>query len=110
MAAKITEQTKKNSNVHVYVKLSPNVKNIVEMAKAIENAGSDGLTMINTLTGMKIHLPNRRPLIANKTGGLSGAAIKPIAIRMIYEVKQQVSIPIIGMGDRKSTRLNSSHV
>src|SRR5690625_6826411 len=110
MAAKITERLKKISNVPVYVKLSPNVTNIVEMAKAIENAGADGLTMINTLTGMKIHLPNRRPLIANKTGGLSGAAIKPIAIRMIYEVKQQVSIPIIGMGDRKSTRLNSSHV
>jgi len=98
MAATVTERVKKISNVPVYVKLSPNVTNIVEMAKAIENAGADGLTMINTLTGMKIHLPNRRPLIANKTGGLSGAAIKPIAIRMIYEVKQQVSIPIIGMG------------
>src|SRR5690625_3886020 len=98
MAATVTERVKKVSNVPVYVKLSPNVTNIVEMAKAIENAGADGLTMINTLTGMKIHLPNRRPLIANKTGGLSGAAIKPIAIRMIYEVKQQVSIPIIGMG------------
>src|SRR5690625_1542478 len=68
------------------------------MAKAIENAGADGLTMINTLTGMQIHLPSKRPVIANKTGGLSGPAIKPIAIRMIYEVKQHVSIPIIGMG------------
>src|SRR5690625_3873999 len=98
MAATVTERVKKISNVPVYVKLSPNVTNIVEMAKAIENAGADGLTMINTLTGMKIHLPNRRPLSANKTDGVSGAAIKPIAIRMIYEVKQQVSIPIIGMG------------
>src|SRR5699024_4940031 len=70
----------------------------VEMATAIEAAGADGLTMINTLTGMQIHLPSKKPLIANKTGGLSGPAIKPIAIRMIYEVKQHVSIPIIGMG------------
>src|SRR5690625_2140874 len=98
MASIVTERVKRISNVPVYVKLSPNVTNVIEMAKAIEDAGADGLTMINTLTGMKIHLPNRRPLIANKTGGLSGAAIKPIAIRMIYEVKQQVSIPIIGMG------------
>lgn len=98
MASIVTERVKQVSNVPVYVKLSPNVTNIVEMAKAIEDAGADGLTMINTLTGMKIHLPSRRPLIANKTGGLSGAAIKPIAIRMIYEVKQHVSIPIIGMG------------
>lgn len=98
MAATVTEKVKKISNVPVYVKLSPNVTNIVEMAKAIEVAGADGLTMINTLTGMQIHLPSRKPVIANKTGGLSGAAIKPIAIRMIYEVKQHVSIPIIGMG------------
>lgn len=98
MAATVTERVKKCSNVPVYVKLSPNVTNIVEMAKAIESAGADGLTMINTLTGMQIHLPSKRPLIANKTGGLSGPAIKPIAIRMIYEVKQHVSIPIIGMG------------
>lgn len=98
MAAIVTEKVKKISNVPVYVKLSPNVTNIVEMAKAIENAGADGLTMINTLTGMQINLSTKRPTIANKTGGLSGAAIKPIAIRMIYEVSQQVSIPIIGMG------------
>src|SRR5690625_1119579 len=98
MAATVTKRVKNISNVPVYVKLSPNVTNIVEMAIAIENAGADGLTMINTLTGMKIHVPSRQPLIANKTGGLSGAAIKPIAIRMIYEVKQHVSIPIIGMG------------
>src|SRR5690625_4297237 len=68
------------------------------MAKAVESAGAAGLSMINTLTGMQIHLPSKRPLIANKTGGLSGPAIKPIAIRMIYEVRQQVSLPIIGMG------------
>lgn len=98
MAASVTEKVKRASNVPVYVKLSPNVTNIVDMAKAIEQAGADGLTMINTLTGMQINLANKRPTIANKTGGLSGAAIKPIAIRMIYEVSRQVSIPIIGMG------------
>lgn len=98
MAAHITEVVKKASNLPVYVKLSPNVTDIVSMAKAVESAGADGLSMINTLTGMQIHLPSRKPLIANKTGGLSGPAIKPIAIRMIYEVRQQVSIPIIGMG------------
>lgn len=98
MAAHITDVVKKSSNLPVYVKLSPNVTDIVTMAKAVESAGADGLSMINTLTGMQIHLPSRKPLIANKTGGLSGPAIKPIAIRMIYEVSQQVSIPIIGMG------------
>lgn len=98
MAAQITALVKDASKLPVYVKLSPNVTDIVSMAKSVEEAGADGLSMINTLTGMQIHLPSRRPLIANKTGGLSGPAIKPIAIRMIYEVKQQVSIPIIGMG------------
>ncbi|WP_152656453.1 dihydroorotate dehydrogenase [Oceanobacillus sp. CFH 90083] len=98
MAKKVTAAVKEVSNLPLYVKLSPNVTNIVEMAKAVEEAGADGLSMINTLTGMKLHLPTGKPLIANQTGGLSGAAIKPIAIRMIYEVRQQVSIPIIGMG------------
>ncbi|GGP15687.1 dihydroorotate dehydrogenase [Oceanobacillus neutriphilus] len=98
MAKKVTAAVKEASNLPVYVKLSPNVTNIAEMAKAVEEAGADGLSMINTLTGMKLHLPTGKPLIANQTGGLSGAAIKPIAIRMIYEVRQQVSIPIIGMG------------
>ena len=98
MAAYVTETVKKATNLPVYVKLSPNVTDIVAIAKAVESAGADGLSMINTLTGMRMHLPSQKPLIANKTGGLSGPAIKPIAIRMIYEVKQQVSIPIIGMG------------
>lgn len=98
MAKKVTAAVKEASDLPVYVKLSPNVTNIVAMAKAVEEAGADGLSMINTLTGMKLHLPTGKPLIANQTGGLSGAAIKPIAIRMIYEVRQQVSIPIIGMG------------
>src|SRR5690625_4485230 len=102
MAAEVTKAVKKVSQYPVYVKLSPNVTNIVSMAKAVENAGADGLSMINTLTGMQISLDRRQPLLANQTGGLSGSAIKPIAIRMIYEVKQKISIPIIGMGGIKS--------
>jgi dihydroorotate dehydrogenase (NAD+) catalytic subunit len=98
MAANVTERVKRASNLPVYVKLSPNVSDIVAMAKAVEVAGADGLSMINTLTGMQIHLPSKRPLLANQIGGLSGAAIKPVAIKMLYEVKQHVSIPIIGMG------------
>ncbi len=98
MAEEITRRVKAKSNVPVYVKLSPNVTNIVDIAKSVEHAGADGLTMINTLTGMQIHLPTAKPLIANQTGGLSGPAIKPIAIRMIYEVSQAVDLPIIGMG------------
>lgn len=94
----VTEQVKEATHLPVFVKLSPNVTNIAVMAKAAETAGADGLSMINTLTGMQINLHSKRPLLANRIGGLSGAAIKPIAIRMIYEVKQQVSIPIIGMG------------
>ncbi|WP_138414955.1 dihydroorotate dehydrogenase [Aquibacillus sediminis] len=99
LASEVTYHVKQASgNVPVYVKLSPNVADIVGMAKAVENAGADGLTMINTLTGMQISLENRTPVLANKTGGLSGPAIKPIAIRMIYDVYQHVSVPIIGMG------------
>ena len=98
IAKKLTEKVKAVSQVPVYVKLSPNVTDIVEMAKAVEAGGADGITMINTLVGMRINVQNAKPVIANKTGGLSGPAIKPVAIRMIYEVSQQVNIPIIGMG------------
>lgn len=98
LAYELTKRVKKISKVPVYVKLSPNVTDIVGMAQAIEKAGADGLTMINTLTGMRIDLDSRKPIIANQTGGLSGKAIKPIAIRMINEVKQHVNLPIIGMG------------
>ena len=98
VAAELTQAVKRVSSVPVYVKLSPNVTDIVEIAKAVEDAGADGLTMINTLSGMRLDLPTGMPIIANGTGGLSGPAIKPIAIRMIYEVYQAVSIPIIGMG------------
>ncbi|MCH1623845.1 dihydroorotate dehydrogenase [Fredinandcohnia quinoae] len=102
IAADLTKRVKEVSEVPVYVKLSPNVSNIVEMAKAIEHAGADGLTMINTLVGMRLDLRTGKPILANKTGGLSGPAIKPVAIRMIYEVSQAVSIPIIGMGGVQS--------
>lgn len=98
IAADLTKKVKEVSEVPVYVKLSPNVANIVDMAKAIEQAGADGLTMINTLIGMRIDLKTGKPILANKTGGLSGPAVKPVAIRMVYEVSQAVSIPIIGMG------------
>lgn len=97
-AKRLTKKVKEVSGVPVYVKLSPNVTNIVEMAKAVENGGADGLTMINTLLGMRLDLKTAKPILANKTGGLSGPAIKPVAIRMIHEVSQQVDIPIIGMG------------
>lgn len=94
----LTEKVKSVSEVPVYVKLSPNVTDIVFMAKAVENAGADGITMINTLIGMRLDRKTGKPIIANLTGGLSGAAIKPVAIRMIYQVAQAVNIPIIGMG------------
>ena len=98
VAAEVTKRVKAASNVPVYVKLTPNVTNVVEIAQAVEEAGADGLTMINSLTGMQIDLQNRRPLLANKVGGLTGPAIKPVAIRMVYQVYQAVKIPIIGVG------------
>lgn len=102
IAKDLTKKVKTVSEVPVYVKLSPNVSNIVEMAKAVEAGGADGLTMINTLIGMRIDLKTGVPILANKTGGLSGPAIKPVAIRMIHEVSQHVSLPIIGMGGVQS--------
>ena len=94
------------------VKLSPNVESISVNAKAAEDSGADCVSLINTLTGMVIDLERRKPIIANNTGGVSGAGIRPIALRMVYEAAHAVKIPVIGMGgiaDRKSTRLNSSH-
>ncbi|MBO0448609.1 dihydroorotate dehydrogenase [Enterococcus sp. MJM12] len=98
VAASLTEAVKKVAKVPVYVKLSPNVTDIVPIARAIEAAGADGFTMINTLLGMRIDLKTRKPLLANQTGGLSGAAIKPVAIRLIHQVFHATNIPIIGMG------------
>ena len=94
----ITSQIKKRAKQPVIMKLSPNVTDITEMAKAAEAAGADALSMINTLTGMKIDIHKRKFVLANKTGGLSGPAIKPVAVRMVYQAAHAVKIPIIGMG------------
>ena len=94
----ITRRVKEASVKPVYVKLSPNVTDIVKMAKAAERGGADGLSLINTLLGMRIDLKTGRPILYNKKGGFSGPAIKPVAIRMIYDVYEAVNIPIIGMG------------
>ncbi|MDN4494182.1 dihydroorotate dehydrogenase [Ureibacillus aquaedulcis] len=98
IARELVEAVKKVSKVPVYVKLSPNVTDIVEIAKAVEAGGADGITMINTLVGMRLDERTGKPVIANGTGGLSGPAVKPVAIRMVYEVYKAVNIPIIGMG------------
>ncbi len=94
----ITEQIKKHAKQPVIMKLSPNVTDIAEMAKAAEAAGADALSMINTITGMKIDIHKRCFALANRTGGLSGPAIKPIAVRMVYQAAKAVQIPVIGMG------------
>ncbi|WOV85221.1 dihydroorotate dehydrogenase [Sporosarcina jeotgali] len=98
LAAELTSAVKEVSTVPVYVKLSPNVSDITLIAKAVEAAGADGITMINTLVGMRLDRKTGKPVIANGTGGLSGPAVKPVAIRMVYEVSKAVNIPIIGMG------------
>lgn len=98
LAANITRMAKEAAEKPVYVKLTPNVTNIVEIAKAVEQAGADGLVLINTLLGMRIDLKTGKPLLANTTGGLSGPAIKPVAVRMVYQCAQAVNIPIIGVG------------
>lgn len=94
----ITSQIKQKAKQPVIMKLSPNVADITEMAKAAEAAGADALSMINTITGMKIDIHKRKFALANKTGGLSGPAIKPVAVRMVYQASHAVQIPIIGMG------------
>lgn len=94
----ITSQIKKKAKQPVIMKLSPNVTDITEMAKAAEAAGSDAISLINTITGMKIDIHRRRFALANKTGGMSGPAIKPIAVRMVYQASHAVKIPVIGMG------------
>ena len=98
MAAEVTKRVKAVTTKPVYIKLSPNVTDIVEIAKACEDAGADGISMINTLLGMRIDLKTKKPIIANKMGGFSGSAILPVALRMVYQVYDAVKIPIIGMG------------
>jgi dihydroorotate dehydrogenase (NAD+) catalytic subunit len=94
----ITKEVKKVAKQPVIMKLSPNVTDITEMARAAEAGGADALSLINTITGMKIDIDRRRFVLANKTGGMSGPAIHPVAVRMVYQTAQAVSIPIIGMG------------
>lgn len=97
-AASVTKAVKAVTHKPVFVKLSPNVTDIVSIAKACEDAGADGISLINTLLGMRIDLKTRRPVIANKMGGFSGPAIFPVALRMVYQVAEAVKIPVIGMG------------
>ncbi|MBE6777016.1 MAG: dihydroorotate dehydrogenase [Ruminococcaceae bacterium] len=97
-AAEVTKAVKKVITKPVFIKLSPNVTDIVEIAKACESEGADGVSLINTLLGMRIDLKSKKPILANKMGGFSGPAIKPVALRMVYQVYDAVKIPIIGMG------------
>jgi dihydroorotate dehydrogenase (NAD+) catalytic subunit len=98
MAAAVTEAVKERSDVPVMVKLSPNVSDISLVARAVEDGGADSISLINTLIGMAIDLKTRRPVLANVIGGLSGPAIKPVALRMVYQAASSVSIPVIGIG------------
>ncbi len=98
MAGTVTRELRKITKKPLIIKLSPNVTDIVAIAKACEENGADGISLINTLMGMRIDLRKRKPILANKTGGLSGPAIKPVAVRMIYQVYEAVKIPIVGMG------------
>jgi dihydroorotate dehydrogenase (NAD+) catalytic subunit len=102
MAAAVTEAVKKAADVPVMVKLSPNVADIAEMAKAAESGGADSISLVNTLIGMAIDLKRRKPVLANVIGGLSGPAIKPIALRMVYQAAGAVQIPVIGIGGIES--------
>lgn len=103
-AAEITRAVKEVTTKPVYIKLSPNVTDIVSIAKACEDAGADGLSLINTLLGMRIDIRQRKPVIANKMGGFSGPAIFPVAVRMVYQVSHSVDIPVIGIGGVSSAR------
>ena len=97
-AAEVTKAVRKVTNKPIIIKLSPNVTDIVSIAKACEEAGADGISLINTLLGMRIDLRTKRPVIANKMGGFSGPAIFPVAVRMVYQVAHAVNIPVVGMG------------
>ncbi len=97
-AAEVTSAVKKAVKKPVIIKLTPNVTDIVSIAKACEDAGADGLSLINTLMGMRIDLKTKKPLLKNKTGGLSGPAVLPVALRMVYQVYEAVKIPVVGLG------------
>lgn len=97
-ASRVVDAVRDRTNKPVMVKLSPNVTDITQIAKSVENAGADSVSLINTLTGMAIDIESRRPKLANITGGLSGPAIKPVALRMVWQVVQKVKIPVVGVG------------
>jgi dihydroorotate dehydrogenase (NAD+) catalytic subunit len=103
MAETVTRTVKESTNLPIIVKLSPNVTDITQIAQAVEQGGADSISLINTLIGMAIDLKTRRPRLANIFGGLSGPAIKPVALRMVYQVAHSVSIPVIGIGGIEST-------
>lgn len=103
-AAEVTRAARAATTKPVYIKLSPNVTDIAEIALACEEAGADGISLINTLLGLRIDLAARKPLLANRTGGLSGPAVLPVALRMVYDVAKAVRIPIIGMGGVTTAR------
>ena len=103
-AAEVTRAVKSVTTKPVFIKLTPNVTDIVSIAKACEDADADGISMINTMLGMRVDLRTKKPIIANKMGGFSGSAIFPIALRMVYQVYEAVNIPIIGMGGVSSAR------
>ena len=98
LAAEVTEMAKRHSSVPVMVKLSPNVTDITEIARAVEDAGADAVSLINTIRGMVIDVNTRRPILKMNTGGLSGPAVLPVAVRMVWEVSSAVRIPVLGMG------------
>lgn len=98
MAAEITREMKRISTKPILMKLTPNVTDITEIAKAVEAEGADGISLINTLLGMRIDIYKKKPVLRNVTGGLSGPAVKPVAVRMVYQVRRAVNIPIIGLG------------
>ena len=98
MAAEVTRQAKTHASVPVMVKLSPNVTDITAIARAVVEAGADALSLINTIRGMRIDVNTRRPVLRMNTGGLSGPAVLPVAVRMVWEVAQAVDVPLLGMG------------
>ncbi|HNZ11118.1 MAG TPA: dihydroorotate dehydrogenase, partial [Smithellaceae bacterium] len=98
IAARVTRAVREETSLPVIVKLTPNVTDIATIAEAVEKAGADAVSLINTLTGMSVDLKTRKPHLKNITGGLSGPAIKPVALRMVWQVVQRVSIPVIGIG------------
>ena len=97
-AEAVTRAVREVTDKPIIMKLSPNVTDITEIARACESGGADGISLINTVLGMRIDLARRRPLLANVTGGLSGSALLPIAIRMVYQVSRAVSVPVVGLG------------